>query len=154
MLKNIEWEPPSIPQKGKKAPSNSPKKVKAPLNPPEGWKSRHRHLCSLPLWGSWRGLFFTSLSKNSCISISTRFTVLNHSEMAGVSVYSYKHETRSDTDAISRVHNRHPPCAHSRRRLFTTTPTDCVHSWRPLCTRRVAVVHKWWRRRVFQVGNR
>lgn len=134
MLKNIKMKTSSIPQKG------------------------GSHIIAVlvlsPIGGVGGGFFFTFLSKNPCISIFSRFAVLNHSEMAGFSVYSCKHETRPNTNAISRVHNRHPPCEHSRWWLFTTTPTDCEHSWRPLCTRRVAVVHKWWRRCVFQVGNR
>jgi len=67
-----------------------------------------------PPLGDLEKTFFTFLSKNPCISIFSRFAVLNHSEMAGFSVYSCKHETRPNTNAISRVHNRHPPCEHSR----------------------------------------
>ena len=47
------------------------------------------------------------------------------------------------------VHNRHSPCEHSLRRLFTTIPIGCEHSARYLCTRREAVVHKWWGGPVF-----
>ena len=98
--------------------------------------------------------FTTRRGKNSCVSVFSCSVVLNHWEMTDISAYSCKHETRPDTHATSRVHNRHPPCEHSLWRLFTTTPIGCEHSMRPLCTRRVAVVHMWWRRRVFQVGNR
>ena len=49
------------------------------------------------------------------------------------------------------VHNRHSPCEHSLQRLFTTTPIGCEHSARHLCTRREAVVYKWWGGPVFGV---
>ena len=67
------------------------------------------------------------------------------------SAYLYRQGRTVKSVSFPLVHNRHSPCEHSFRRLFTTTPIGCEHLTRHLFTRTAAVVHKWWRGPVFGV---
>ena len=67
------------------------------------------------------------------------------------SAYLYRQGRTVKSVSFPLVHNRHSPCEHSLRRLFTITPIGCEHLTRHLFTRTAAVVHKWWRGPVFGV---
>ena len=93
----------------------------------------------------------TQSSNKSCISRIFCFVNPKGFEIGQSLAYSYRWKRIVKSVLFPFVNNRHFPCSHSLRRLFTTTPIGCEHSARHLFTQGTAVVHKWWGRPVFGV---